>query len=162
MVNGRISDKTFDKYKKIKGMISATLNKCSKILVQSNLDLQRYKELGVREEILKVYPNLKYSIDYPVLDTEQKKELEERIKISGRKLITAGSTREGEEKILIDIFKKINEAEKYQMILVPRHIQRTEEVAALCEGLDFSLYSENKKTEIIIVDKISGIKATNK
>ena len=81
VVNGRISDKTFDKYKKIKGMISATLNKCSKILVQSNLDLQRYKELGVREEILKVYPNLKYSIDYPVLDTEQKEELEERIKI---------------------------------------------------------------------------------
>ena len=107
VVNGRISDKTFDKYKKIKGMISATLNKCSKILVQSNLDLQRYKELGVREEILKVYPNLKYSIDYPVLDTEQKEELEERIKINGRKLITAGSTREGEEKILIDIFKKI-------------------------------------------------------
>ena len=154
VVNGRISDKTFDKYKKIKGMISATLNKCSKILVQSNLDLQRYKELGVREEILKVYPNLKYSIDYPVLDTEQKEELEERIKINGRKLITAGSTREGEEKILIDIFKKINEAEKYQMVLVPRHIQRTEEVAALCEGLDFSLYSENKKTEIIIVDKM--------
>ena len=154
VVNGRISDKTFDKYKKIKGMISATLNKCSKILVQSNLDFQRYKELGVRDEILKVYPNLKYSIDYPVLDTEQKKELEERIKINGRKLITAGSTREGEEKILIDIFKKINEAEKYQMVLVPRHIQRTEEVAALCEGLDFSLYSENKKTEIIIVDKM--------
>ena len=40
------------------------------------------------------------------------------------------------------------------MVLVPRHIQRTEEVAALCEGLDFSLYSENKKTEIIIVDKM--------
>ena len=59
VVNGRISDKTFDKYKKIKGMISATLNKCSKILVQSNLDLQRYKELGVREEILKVYPHVK-------------------------------------------------------------------------------------------------------
>ena len=154
VVNGRISDKTFDKYKKIKGIISATLNKCSKILVQSNLDLQRYKELGVREEILKVYPNLKYSIDYPVLHTEQKKELEERIKINGRKLITAGSTREGEEKILIDVFKKINESKKYQMILVPRHIQLTEEVAALCEGLDFSLYSQNRKTEIIIVDKM--------
>ncbi|MDR2879418.1 MAG: 3-deoxy-D-manno-octulosonic acid transferase [Fusobacteriales bacterium] len=158
VVNGRISDKTFDKYKKIKGIISATLNKCSKILVQSDLDLYRYKELGVKEGILKVYPNLKYSINYPVLDTEQKKELKERIKINGRKLITAGSTREGEEKILIDIFKKINEAEKYQMILVPRHIQRTEEVAALCKGLDFSLYSENKKTEIIIVDKMGVLR----
>ena len=154
IVNGRISDKTFDKYKKIKGIISCTLNKCSKILVQSDLDFQRYKELGVKEDILKVYPNLKYTIDYPVLDTEHKNKLEERVKIKGRKLITAGSTREGEEKILINIFKNINEKNGYQMILVPRHIQRTEEVAALCEGLDFSLYSENKKTEIIIVDKM--------
>ena len=154
VVNGRISDKTFDKYKKIKGIISGTLNKCSKILVQSDLDFQRYKELGVKEDILKVYPNLKYTIDYPVLDTEHKSKLEERVKIKGRKLITAGSTREGEEKILINIFKNINEKNGYQMILVPRHIQRTEEVAALCEGLDFSLYSENKKTEIIIVDKM--------
>ena len=113
VVNGRISDKTFDKYKKIKGIISNTLNKCSKILVQSNLDFQRYKELGVKEEILKVYPNLKYTIDYPVLDTEHKNKLEERVKIKGRKLITAGSTREGEEKILINIFKNINKKNGY-------------------------------------------------
>ena len=154
VVNGRISDRTFDKYKKLRGIISGTLNKCSRILVQSDLDFQRYKELGVEEDILKVYPNLKYSIDYPILDEEQKKELEERIRLNGRKLITAGSTRDGEEKILIDIFRRINKNKKYQMILVPRHIQRTEEAAELCEGLDFSLYSENKKTEIIIVDKM--------
>ena len=154
IVNGRISDKTFDKYKKLHGIISGTLNKCSRILVQSDLDYQRYKELGVSEELLKVYPNLKYSIDYPVLEDEEKRKLEERIRIDRRKIITAGSTREGEEKILIDILKKINKNKEYQMILVPRHINRTEEVAALCAGLDFSLYSENKKTEIIIVDKM--------
>ena len=44
------------------------------------------------------------------------------------------------------------------MILVPRHIQRAGEAAALCEGLDFSLYSENKKTEIIIVDKMGVLR----
>jgi tRNA (guanine-N7-)-methyltransferase len=154
VVNGRISDRTFNKYKKLKRIISGTLNKCEKILVQSISDFQRYKELGVKEEKLKVYPNLKYSIDYPVLDEVSKKELEEKVKIKGKKLITAGSTREGEEKILIEVFRKINIKNEYQLILVPRHIQRTEEVAALCEGLDFSLYSENKKTDIIIVDKM--------
>lgn len=154
VVNGRISHRTFEKYKKLKRIISGTLNKCSKILVQSTQDFQRYKELGVKEEILKVYPNLKYSIDYPVLDTEEKRKLEEKIKKSGKKLITAGSTREGEEEILLRIFRKININSEYQLLLVLRHIQRTGEVAELCEGLNFSLYSENKKTDVIIVDKM--------
>ena len=68
VVNGRISVRTFKKYMNLRRFISGILNKCRKILVQSDLDFKRYEELGVKKDILKVYPNLKYSIDYPIID----------------------------------------------------------------------------------------------
>lgn len=154
IINGRISDKTFRKYKKIKKIISQTLNKCKKIIVQSNLDFQRYKELGVKEELLKVYPNLKYTIDYPILSEEEKNKMLKRIKIENRKIITAGSTRDKEEEAIIEVFREINIKGEYQLLLVPRHLNRVSEIEKLCENMDFSLYSEGKKTDIIIVDEM--------
>ena len=154
IVNGRISDKTFEKYMNLRVFISGILNKCKKILVQSELDFDRYEELGVKKDILKVYPNLKYSIDYPVIDEKKCEEIKRNILLEDRQVITAGSTRSGEEEILLEVFKEINSDKKYQLLLVPRHLKRIDEIKNLLDGVEYSLYSENKKSEVVIVDKM--------
>lgn len=154
VVNGRISDRTFKKYMKLRKFISNILNKCRKILVQSDLDFKRYEELGVKKDILKVYPNLKYSIDYPIINEKYKDVIKENILLKDRVIIIGGSTRSGEEEILLSVFKEINKANKYQLLLVPRHLKRIEEIKGLLSDMEYSLYSENKKSEVILIDKM--------
>ena len=154
VVNGRISVRTFKKYVNLRRFISGILNKCRKILVQSDLDFKRYEELGVKKDILKVYPNLKYSIDYPIIDEKNKEEIKENILYKDRVIIIAGSTRSGEDEVLLSVFKEINKENKYQLLLVPRHLKRIEEIEELLTNMDYSLYSENKKSEVVLVDKM--------
>ncbi|MBP9478752.1 MAG: 3-deoxy-D-manno-octulosonic acid transferase [Sebaldella sp.] len=154
VVNGRISVRTFKKYMNLRRFISGILNKCRKILVQSDLDFKRYEELGVKKDILKVYPNLKYSIDYPIIDEKNKEEIKENILYKDRVIIIAGSTRSGEDEVLLSVFKEINKENKYQLLLVPRHLKRIEEIEELLTNMDYSLYSENKKSEVVLVDKM--------
>ena len=154
VVNGRISVRTFKKYMNLRRFISGILNKCRKILVQSDLDFKRYEELGVKKDILKVYPNLKYSIDYPIIDEKNKEEIKKNILYKDRVVIIAGSTRSGEDEILLSVFKEINKENKYQLLLVPRHLKRIEEIEELLTNMDYSLYSENKKSEVVLVDKM--------
>ena len=54
------------KWKIIKGFIKKLLDKAEKIMVQSDEDRKRYVSLGLTDEKVKVYKNLKYSIKYEV------------------------------------------------------------------------------------------------
>ena len=75
-----------------------------------------------------------------------------------------GSTRPGEEKIWLDIFKEINENGEYQLIIVPRHLERIveikEEIEKVFEYKDksYSMLSEGRITDILIVDKIGVLR----
>lgn len=77
------------------------------------------------------------------------------------------STRPGEEKIWLEVFKEINEEKEYQLVLVPRHLDRIDEVIneihqVFTEGenskISYSLMSEDKKTDILVVDKMGVLR----
>lgn len=76
-----------------------------------------------------------------------------------KKIIVCGSTRPGEEKIWAEVFESINKDKEYQLVIVPRHIERINEIISeisdtLSEEKNCSLFSENKKSDIVIVDKM--------
>ena len=167
IINGRLTEKKMKSYLKIKGFIKKLLNKAEKIMVQSDEDRKRYVSLGLTDEKVKVYKNLKYSIKYEKISEEaEDKYIENNIQ-KDKKIIVCGSTRPGEEKIWLEVFKEINEEREYQLVLVPRHLDRIDEVIneihqVFSEGenskISYSLMSEDKKTDILVVDKMGVLR----
>ena len=167
IINGRLTEKRMKSYLKIKGFIKKLLNKAEKIMVQSDEDRKRYVSLGLTDEKVKVYKNLKYSIKYEKISEEaEDKYIENNIQ-KDKKIIVCGSTRPGEEKIWLEVFKEINEEKEYQLVLVPRHLDRIDEVIneihqIFSEGenskISYSLMSEDKKTDILVVDRMGVLR----
>ena len=167
IINGRLTEKKMKSYLKIKGFIKKLLNKAEKIMVQSDEDRKRYVSLGLTDEKVKVYKNLKYSIKYEKISEEaEEKYIRNNIQ-KDKKIIVCGSTRPGEEKIWLEVFKEISEEKEYQLVLVPRHLDRIDEVIneiqqIFPEGknskISYSLMSEDKKTDILVVDKMGVLR----
>ena len=72
IVNGRLTEKKMKSYLKMKFLVKKVLNSAKRIMVQSKEDKGRYLRLGIDENKIKVYKNLKYSIKYEKISEEKK------------------------------------------------------------------------------------------
>ena len=168
IVNGRLTEKKIKSYLKFKWFIRNTVNRAEKIMVQSDFDKKRYEKLGISENKIKVYKNLKYSIKYNEISDEKKKYYFDTVLDKNKKIIVCGSTRPDEEKIWLEVLKRINQNNEYQLVLVPRHLERIGEIEKIIlekfskkdylllttiEKNKINLEAENKK-EIVIIDKM--------
>lgn len=168
IVNGRLTERKLKSYLKFNWFIKNTINRAEKIMVQSDFDKKRYEKLGISENKIKVYKNLKYSIKYNEISDEKKKYYFDTVLDKNKKIIVCGSTRPDEEKIWLEVLKKINQNNEYQLVLVPRHLERIGEIEKIIlenfskknylllteiEKNKINLKTENKK-EIVIVDKM--------
>ena len=168
IVNGRLTEKKLKSYLKFGWLIRKTLNRATKIMVQSISDKERYEKLGLDKNKIKVYKNLKYSIKYSKISGEQKKYYYDTIVNKNKKVIVCGSTRPDEERIWLEVFKKINIDNEYQLVLVPRHLERINEIENIIlekfSKDDSSLLSQiekniteaktNNREKIVVVDKM--------
>ena len=168
IVNGRLTEKKLKSYLKFKWIIKKVINYAKKIMVQSFPDKERYEKLGIDKNKIKVYKNLKYSIKYNKITEEQIKKYHETVIDKNKKVIVCGSTRPNEEKIWLEVFKQININNEYQLVLVPRHLERTSEIEnIILENFskddyllitqiekDKSNYKIQNYKKIIIVDKM--------
>ncbi|WP_455045616.1 3-deoxy-D-manno-octulosonic acid transferase [Leptotrichia trevisanii] len=168
IVNGRLTEKKLKSYLKFGWLIRKTLNRATKIMVQSISDKERYEKLGLDKNKIKVYKNLKYSIKYSKISGEQKKYYYDTIVNKNKKVIVCGSTRPDEERIWLEVFKKINIDNEYQLVLVPRHLERINEIENIIlekfSKDDYSLLSQiekniteaktNNREKIVVVDKM--------
>ena len=168
IVNGRLTERKLKSYLKFKWFIRNTVNRAEILMVQSDFDKKRYEKLGISENKIKVYKNLKYSIKYNEISDEKKKYYFDTVLDKNKKIIVCGSTRPDEEKIWLEVLKRINQNNEYQLVLVPRHLERIGEIEKIIlekfskkdyllltaiEKNKINLEAENKK-EIVIIDKM--------
>lgn len=158
IVNGRISDKSLNRYKLLKNYLKSLFLYITKFYMQSEEDSKRIIEIGAQKERVETLGNIKFDIKFPEYTEQEKEELIRFFSVDGRKVFTAGSSRTGEYEVLLDTFKKLKNT---LLILVPRHIERTPQVEEIIKqyGFSYKKFSDiekgkNEKTDIIIVDKI--------
>ena len=154
-INGRMSDSTFSAYKKFRFFFKPILQKYTKILTQSEIDMKKLLAIGAPAEITSVMKNLKFDI----------KPSNEKIDIgqNGYRIIIAGSTHKGEDEIIIPIFK--DKLEKYpdiKLLLVSRHTQRIPNIAELLDkaGLRYGYRSKGdtfKDYDVILLDTMGEL-----
>ena len=149
IVNGRLTEKKLKSYLKFGWLIRKTLNRAVKIMVQSASDKERYEKLGIDRDKIKVYKNLKYSIKYNRITEEEIKKYNEAVIDKNKKVIVCGSTRPNEEKIWLEVFKQINVDNEYQLVLVPRHLERIGEI----ENIILDNFSKDEYLLITQIEK---------
>lgn len=136
LINGRVSDRSFRKYRLFKPLVKRILRPIGRYLVQTEQDRERLLALGVQPERMEVVGNLKTDVKLPELKPEDLARLRSEIGLSPeKKLIVAGSTHKGEEEILLSAYRESRKKrESLSLIIAPRHIQRADEVEKLAEG----------------------------
>ncbi len=132
LVNGRISDRVFPRYRASRFFWQRVLTQPDAILAQSQRDAKRFLALGAPPTKVQVAGNLKYAIRpsfSPIVP--RLRALAE--KAGAGPILVAGSTMPGEEKFLTAAFQELRrEFPRLWVILAPRHPER---FAAVTEEL---------------------------
>jgi len=126
LVNGRISDRSFKRYQMAQFLLWPALRAVKVFCMQTPLDASRITALGARASQVRVTGNMKFDFsDEPGGYARGDVGLTPR-----EKLLIAGSTHPGEEKILLDVFCALKkDFPLLRLLLAPRHIERAAEVA---------------------------------
>jgi 3-deoxy-D-manno-octulosonic-acid transferase len=149
VVNGRMSDKSFPRYQKIKPLVKKMFGKISLTLAQTEQYAQRFKELGCLDEKVIVTGSLKYDTAQITDKVQGSDVIAAQLNIGSERLWVAGATGNDEEKILLDIYQKLKQDDSFtdlRLVIVPRKPERFDEVAQLIErrGLPLIRYSRIK------------------
>src|SRR6201993_4892793 len=103
LINGRMSQRSFPRWRRVSGTISALLGRFDVCLAQSDTDAERFSVLGCPNVI--TTGNLKLDVPAPPADSCK---LERLIALTrGRPVIVAASTHPGEEEMLVDVHKAL-------------------------------------------------------
>jgi len=133
IVNGRISEKSFRGYQRIKKLLPE-LNRIAIFSVQNEEYQKRLLALDVPPERLFITGNIKYD----GIDTSEPADMarvreELHLEPSARVLV-AGSTHHGEDEILLDIFAAlVADHSDLRLVLAPRHLERVSEIERSCQ-----------------------------
>src|SRR6202522_3173857 len=143
LINGRMSHRSFPRWRRVSGTISALLGRFEVCLAQSQTDADRFSALGSRNVI--TTGNLKLDVPAPPADFTK---LERLMSVTrGRPIIVAASTHPGEEEILLEAHRTLaGFFPSLLTVIVPRHPGRGEAVARMIEasGLHASVRSREE------------------
>jgi 3-deoxy-D-manno-octulosonic-acid transferase len=140
VVNGRISDKSFSGYKRIRPFVKGFFGKVTLVLAQTDEYAKRFIEIGAAAENVVVTGSLKYDTAQITDKVEGTDALAERLNIGGESLWVAGATGPGEEKIILDVFTQLAQVDQFKdlrLVIVPRKPERFDEVAQVIADADF-------------------------
>jgi len=130
LFNGRISQKSFQRYVLFKFFFKECLKYISLFLMQTEEDRTRIIEIGADPQKTRVVGNLKFDQTFPNFSQEAMEKMVKALGLHGKeKVFIAGSTHSGEEEILISLHKELKKTEPHLvLILAPRHLERLDEV----------------------------------
>lgn len=126
LINARLSERSLRGYQRSGALAREAIRGFRAIAAQSAGDAARLQTLGA--ERVSVTGNLKFDLEVPAAQIEQGKAL--RLSLGTRPVLLAASTREGEEALLLDAVQRAGLRDAL-LVIVPRHPQRFDEVAAL-------------------------------
>lgn len=140
LVNGRISDRSFPRYRLVRPFMQRVLADLDRVCAQSQVDAVRFRTLGAREAQIVVAGNLKFDAQPPRLG-EFAQLLARALAAAERgPVIVAASTMPGEETLVLQAWASVRKQyPRALLILAPRHPARFEEVATLFAECNASL-----------------------
>lgn len=162
LINGRISPRSFRGYLRFRPFFRAVLKNFDAFSMISETDGDRIHAMGALREKIRINGNAKYDHLTTVPDPSVAVKMRQILNLPpAQRVIVAGSTRGGEEEMLLDVYAKIlPKFPDVLLILAPRHINRTSDICALIRdrGLEYQLRTEigqgktTRTAQILVID----------
>lgn len=164
LINGRMSDRSFKRYKKFWFFMKDVFNNIDLFLVQTDKEKGFLEKLGIDPCRVETCGNLKSEICLPLVSSEERRKIKKDLNISEtKKMFLAGSTRKGEEDLLLSAFVMARRENKNLLLVIaPRHLERVGEIEIICEK--YSLIVEKKTSvksglswDVLILDTLGEL-----
>ncbi|TDF85135.1 lipid IV(A) 3-deoxy-D-manno-octulosonic acid transferase [Pseudomonas sp. H9] len=135
LANARLSERSARGYARFAGLTRPMLAQMSLIAVQTEAEATRFRQLGARPECVEVTGSIKFDLRIDEQLLPRARALREQWQASQRPVWIAASTHEGEDEVILDAHRQLlaHHADAL-LILVPRHPERFNAVAALCSA----------------------------
>lgn len=163
MLSARLSGRSMRHYLKMRRLTRAALQRVTAIFAQSAGDAERFRELGAAPERVSVGGNLKFDIRFADDLVPRAQALRQRL-FSDLDVLVAGSTRDGEEQIVLQAFVQVCKSQpRSVLVLAPRHPERAEAVAALIKKVGFVCRRRSagetplRSGEVLLVDTLGEL-----
>ncbi|MGB6977455.1 MAG: lipid IV(A) 3-deoxy-D-manno-octulosonic acid transferase [Gammaproteobacteria bacterium] len=139
LANARLSERSASGYRWFASLMRQMLQNITLIAAQTGADAARFLKLGANPAHIAVWGNLKFETRLPY-DLMQRSLTLRKSFGAERPIWIAASTHPGEDELVLQAHKQIQQVlPNCLLILVPRHPERFDEVAQLCQQQGFRL-----------------------
>ncbi len=137
IANARLSARSLRGYRRVSSLIRETLRSIYLVAAQGEQDAERFRQLGMEADRIRVTGSMKF--DQPLPEGLQERAGELRRRLGEKRMLwIAASTHQGEEEQILDAFRQVRrEHPDCLLMLVPRHPERFGRVAELCSRTGF-------------------------
>ncbi|MDP6178764.1 MAG: glycosyltransferase N-terminal domain-containing protein, partial [Desulfatiglandales bacterium] len=165
MINGRISVRAIRGYLKFRPFFRQVLKNMDSFSMITEQDADRIRAMGAELQKIEINGNAKYDLLGGQADSDTEAEMRRTMNLHPfQKVFVAGSTREGEEAMILDVYEKILEPfPETILIITPRHIDRTPFIESLLRdrGFKYQLRTDieggsAKRTEPVVIMNTFG------
>lgn len=170
LVNGRLSDRTMLRARRIRPLYRWMLRRLTAVGVQTPADRDRFVELGLDADRITVTGNTKFDRAPPRLSDEDRRRLRAELGLGTAPLLVAGSTFPGEDELMLDALAALRST-GLRLVLAPRHPERAAAVEALARSRGFRVWRRSQGAvpdavavsdegpEVVILDTVGELAA---
>lgn len=167
VANGRLTERSFRRYRLAGRAFAELLEQVDLFAMQGEEDASRLIGLGARRARVLISGNTKFDLG---ADLEVIREAGRALRKSlgweaESDVVVAGSTRPGEEALLLDAFRELRRnRSRLRLVLAPRHLERVPDVRALLKKgrWRFAVRSEGigaDDVEVLLLDTLGELRA---
>ncbi|MEP7116663.1 MAG: 3-deoxy-D-manno-octulosonic acid transferase [Acidobacteriota bacterium] len=169
VVNGRLSARSFPRYRRVRGFFRHVLADIDRFCVQSEESARRFVEIGAEPDRITVTGSLKFDSLDPPAGSSQARAKERVLRYfrfaPTRPVWVAGSTMKGEEAIVLRVFRRLKATlPAAVLVLAPRHPERFDEVLLLAKEEGFRAERRNDlpidsepRADVVVLDTIGEL-----
>lgn len=160
VANGRITERSRGRMSRLRMLVRPLVCRVTRYLVQNEEYAERLRDLGVGSEAVRVAGNLKFDRNPLPAPQAKRREFEQAWGYAADSpRWIAGCTHPGEEALVLEAHRELRqEFPNLTLIIAPRHVERAEEVLALCRehGCKPAQTTKSKATkpEVVVVDEV--------
>lgn len=165
LANARLSEKSAKGYAKFSKLTQPMLQGLDLIAAQHRTDAERFIGLGVAQNRVDVTGSIKFDISVPDAALDQANELKKQWG-EDRLVLVLASSHEGEDDLILNSYQQLLSVfPELLLVLVPRHPERFDEVAAIVlskklrllrrsESSGTSSLQPNRTTQVYLADSM--------
>lgn len=163
LLNGRISEKSFKGYGRIRFALGEMLGCVRLFCMQDEVYARRIISLGADEARVKVTGSLKFDIKVSDKNIPWIARFAE-----GARVIVAGSTHHGEDELIADAYARLcGQIENLKLVIAPRHPERADAVAGMLKARGLGFIRRSQLTDainepVVLLDTVGELSAVYK